>query len=245
LPLVLAPLLVLSLGASDPFALSEQVDISALAASGILLGASQLWTQPAPASPPSPKDLWPIDRVALKSASAGADWASTVLQDALIVAAPLGLFAGGRGDSRLGLKLAFIEVEVLLASAAASQFVKAVAQRPRPGVYGGAARGGAAYESFYSGHTSVSFAAVVGAATLYTSTFPGDRVMPWVFLAGAGAAASVGVLRVAAGKHFPTDVLVGAAAGSLIGWAIPTLHRRSGILRLSAGPGGLGLQGRF
>ena len=40
-----------------------------------------------------------------------------------------------------------------------------------------------------------------------------------------GGAAAVGTLRVAAGRHFPTDVLAGAALGSLIGWLIPTVHR--------------------
>lgn len=243
--LAVVPFLALSLGASDPFAFSEQVDVSLLAASGILLGASQVWTRPAPSGPPAERDLWAVDRIALRRSSAGADLASTLLQDALIVAGPAGLFAAGRGDWRLGLKLALIEVEVLIAAASASQFVKAVAHRPRPEVYRGAAGGRASYESFYSGHTSVSFAAVVGAASLYCWAFPEDRVMPWVFAAGLGLAAGVGVLRVAAGKHFPTDVLAGAAAGSLIGWGIPALHRRSPELGLSVGAGGVWVQGRF
>jgi hypothetical protein len=33
-------------------------------------------------------------------------------------------------------------------------------------------------------------------------------------------------LRVQAGKHFPTDVLVGAAVGSAIGYFIPYFHRQ-------------------
>jgi membrane-associated phospholipid phosphatase len=39
-----------------------------------------------------------------------------------------------------------------------------------------------------------------------------------------GAATGVGALRVAAGKHFPTDIIVGAVLGSAIGWLVPTLH---------------------
>jgi len=37
-------------------------------------------------------------------------------------------------------------------------------------------------------------------------------------------APGVTALRVAAGKHFPTDVLASAALGSGIGWVVPTIH---------------------
>lgn len=32
------------------------------------------------------------------------------------------------------------------------------------------------------------------------------------------------MLRYEAGKHYPTDLIVGAAFGSLVGWGIPKLH---------------------
>jgi membrane-associated phospholipid phosphatase len=37
-------------------------------------------------------------------------------------------------------------------------------------------------------------------------------------------ALGVAALRVAAGKHFPTDVAGGAALGSSVGWLAATLH---------------------
>jgi len=37
-------------------------------------------------------------------------------------------------------------------------------------------------------------------------------------------ALGVSVLRVAAGKHFPTDVLGGAALGTGIGWLVAKVH---------------------
>jgi membrane-associated phospholipid phosphatase len=43
-----------------------------------------------------------------------------------------------------------------------------------------------------------------------------------------GTAAAVGGLRIAAGKHFPTDILAGAAVGSLVGYLVPRLHLRRG-----------------
>ena len=60
----------------------------------------------------------------------------------------------------------------------------------------------------YSGHTSTSFVL----ATSYVLSMSHKKGLGrfWPFIAAAG----VGAMRVAAGKHFPTDVLVGAVMGS-------------------------------
>ncbi len=64
--------------------------------------------------------------------------------------------------------------------------------------------------SMPSGHTSVAFAV----ATSYILMTRG-REKKWpAYLAGA-AAVSIGVLRVTGGRHFPSDVVVGAALGVL------------------------------
>jgi membrane-associated phospholipid phosphatase len=55
--------------------------------------------------------------------------------------------------------------------------------------------------------------------------------------------AGVGLLRIAGGNHFPSDVVVGAATGVGVGTAVPLLHRRRRALALVAAPGGLGLAG--
>ena len=68
----------------------------------------------------------------------------------------------------------------------------------------------------------------------------------------AGVSASVAVERVAAGWHFPTDVLAGALVGTTVGVVVPALHLRR--VRLmpeaisSAGGnlvGGLGVAGTW
>jgi undecaprenyl-diphosphatase len=61
--------------------------------------------------------------------------------------------------------------------------------------------------SFPSGHTAGSFAAAVALSGVY----PEDR--PLLLL----LASAVGVSRVYLGHHFPSDVLVGAAAGAAVG----------------------------
>jgi membrane-associated phospholipid phosphatase len=60
-------------------------------------------------------------------------------------------------------------------------------------------------------------------------------------IAGGG---TTGLLRVLAGKHFPTDVIVGAVAGSAVGLTVPFLHRRREV-SVGLFPGGLALLGSF
>jgi membrane-associated phospholipid phosphatase len=86
----------------------------------------------------------------------------------------------------------------------------------------------------------------------YTAVTLGARhhqtAWPWVVTGLAGGA--VATAMVLAGSHFPTDVMMGALAGTAVGVSIPVLHLRSSRrLRLSLArqPGGasLLLVGRF
>ena len=62
--------------------------------------------------------------------------------------------------------------------------------------------------SFFGGHTTFVFAVVVSGSTLFfMQGMPGA---PWVLGVGLAAAAFTGYLRMAANKHYLTDVLVGA-----------------------------------
>jgi membrane-associated phospholipid phosphatase len=75
--------------------------------------------------------------------------------------------------------------------------------------------------SFWSGHTSLTFSLAVSAGVVTTRR--GYRLAPAVWATGLTLAAMTGYLRIAADKHYATDVLTGAAMGSLVGWAWPTL----------------------
>jgi membrane-associated phospholipid phosphatase len=77
--------------------------------------------------------------------------------------------------------------------------------------------------SFYSGHTSSSFAAAVAAGTL--ADFHHLENRRWIWASGLTFATATGVLRVMADQHYATDVLTGMAAGGLAGWLIPKLHK--------------------
>ena len=119
--------------------------------------------------------------------------------------------------------------ESALTALALSGLATLSASRPRPFVYGTKAPEDVRNSpngslSFVSGHTTAAFA-------LSTSTFwtiyrrHGSGTYAWTTLGvGTALASSVGVGRVLAGKHFPTDVVTGAAVGAAVGTLIPALH---------------------
>ncbi|MGC4065723.1 MAG: phosphatase PAP2 family protein [Polyangiaceae bacterium] len=93
--------------------------------------------------------------------------------------------------------------------------------------------------SFYSGHTSVAFA--IAAASGTVASMRGYRLAPLVWATGETLAAVTGYFRIAADRHYASDVLVGAAMGSLIGFSVPYfLHRpttETSSVAISASPG--------
>jgi len=92
--------------------------------------------------------------------------------------------------------------------------------------------------SFWSGHTSLAFAALCASATLLTSKHLDDHPAPLFALWGGtiGAGIAVAMLRVQAGMHFPTDVIVGALMGSAFGVVIPALHRNRALSNIAIAP---------
>lgn len=79
-------------------------------------------------------------------------------------------------------------------------------------------------KSFPSGHTAHSFAAATFLTTVFSNMYPESPYRRTLAAASYGIASTVAVLRIAAGQHFFTDVLFGAACGTFIGWLVPHLH---------------------
>jgi membrane-associated phospholipid phosphatase len=75
--------------------------------------------------------------------------------------------------------------------------------------------------SFFSGHTTLAFAVATSAGMV--NTLRGYRLAPLVWGAGMTMAVSVGYLRIAADKHYFSDVMTGAVVGSIIGVGIPLI----------------------
>ncbi len=94
------------------------------------------------------------------------------------------------------------------------------------------------YRSFFSGHTSGAFT-VAGLMCMHHAYLPlygGGAREKLVCVASFAAAATVGMLRMAADQHFLSDVLVGATIGTLGGLGVPwLLHYSGGAKPLVAG----------
>ncbi len=95
-------------------------------------------------------------------------------------------------------------------------------------------------QSFLSGHTSASVAALVFLATIYEGYKPGTTMTKVFWVGGIGLGLTTGALRIFSGMHFPTDVLAGAVVGGIIGYMVPKLHEQEkvsvGIAPASAAP---------
>jgi membrane-associated phospholipid phosphatase len=153
--------------------------------------------------------------------------AGTLTVAGLALAAPATLL----GHERFGLAAndTVVIAEAGLTSIGVAALFETGVRRPRPFMYGTAAplsdrESTYGSLSFFSGHTAVAFS--ISVASYVTLSRLHSR---WRYVAlGAGLATStfVGVSRVLAGDHFPTDVIAGAAIGACIGWLVPSLHSR-------------------
>ena len=141
-----------------------------------------------------------------------------------VALAPLA-FAADSGDDVL-LDTFFV-VEAVALAQAVNQIVKFSLARERPFVhFGNYPEPDRSWDpddnlSFYSGHSSLAFSLAAAAGTV--SSLRGYRSAPWVWGAGMALATGVAYFRVAADKHYLTDVLTGAAIGTAIGVAAPRL----------------------
>ncbi len=105
-------------------------------------------------------------------------------------------------------------------------------RRPRPylyidGAYPDRRDTADATMSFWSGHVADLFAIGVTVAWTFTLRHGVRAASTWiVWTVLIGTASSVAVMRVLSGEHFPSDVLVGATAGTGVGLLIPYVHPR-------------------
>lgn len=163
--------------------------------------------------------LGALDATAHQDFSASAAAASDTL---LVVGltAPM-LLELGRADADTDRRLLAYGGGVA-ASGLVAAAMKALWRRPRPYNFNPspAARayarraGKDATVSFPSGHTALTFAAAASGGWIYASgsDVTSRRAAAW--FGGATVAGATAVLRVRAGRHYPSDVLVGAALGA-------------------------------
>ena len=128
-----------------------------------------------------------------------------------------------------------------------TNITKTLSHRARPYLYNesltvqerldvsGDHREGWGYLSFFSGHAASSFAAAMFVSKVFSDVYGPSAWSKALWGATFSAAALVAYARVEGGAHFPTDVFVGAAVGSALGYLVPALHRIGPDRALSLG----------
>ncbi len=236
-PLLLALLAPRPAAAAAPEPLHLDVTRSSLVTGALLTGALasgllQDWLTPARCRVcgAGGLDTWTRDQLRWRDGR-GAATASDVMLAGVPLAAAGALLASsfGAGDSRTALEDALMMVEATSAALLATQVAKLAVARLRP--YAWADPSGEhdpdSRRSFWSGHTALTFAAASAAGTI--ARLRGYGSWPWIMGLGLAGATATGWLRMAADRHWATDVAVGALVGTLAGVGMPLwLHARKG-----------------
>ncbi len=177
---------------------------------------------------------WPDRRVVGNASEAWRTVSHVGLYGAFLLTAGLDALdvfgaEGGGSWGELGTDLLVMQEATVVSGLLTSVFKYSV-RRPRPSQYSNAMPGRfGMFEhqlSFPSGHTSIAAAATVSYATTFGLRHPDS---PWRWAMYGLAALWTGMTaqgRVAAGMHFYTDVLAGAAIGTACGVLIPWMHRK-------------------
>lgn len=144
------------------------------------------------------------------------------------IAAPVALFAVGHfEENEKARETGLLGAEALADAVAVEQGLKFVFWRERPALDNSRGlffQSGAGWDSsFPSSHATLAWASAAVIADEYRS--------PWVQAGVYTLATGVSLTRVMGQEHFPTDVLVGSAAGWLVGHYVARSHHRHRVGR--------------
>ncbi len=205
-------------GLVAPAAAQERADstpvgygtVASVAGSGLAYAAPRILhihDGPPSCAPCDPGGVPAFDRWAIRPVHNDLSIVSTVT-----LAALAGATVWSRGLERAGVRRTAATIEAASWAIAAAELTKALTARNRPVLYTDDALGAVGHlesrRSFPSGHAAAAFA--IGVSYWLDGR---DRSLP-LRIAALSSAAGVAMLRVAAAKHFPSDVVAGAALGT-------------------------------
>lgn len=142
---------------------------------------------------------------------------------------PLVFFLTGKETRSDFLRLSFLYWETMSVTGLLGTGATYNVDRYRPYAYRSETpmdkrTGSIAKNSFYAGHVQVVAAPTFFIAKVYADYHP-DSKIKWLFYGLASAATGVtAYMRIRAGEHFPSDVLLGTATGALAGILVPHYH---------------------
>jgi len=146
-----------------------------------------------------------------------------------LLALPVISLVGQINDKDAWLTYGIMYAEAFFLTFGTKELLKNAIIRYRPYMYDGGIPDGKEddyYNSFPSGSTALAFLSAGFLSATFSAEYPNS---PWEIPVIAGVytlATGIAAFRIASGSHFLTDVLTGAAIGSLYGWVIPLLHKR-------------------
>jgi hypothetical protein len=161
------------------------------------------------------------------------DWDTTSDALLLIPALTTAFHVWNKGD--ILYDYGYVFSEILAGQLALNNWTKSLSRRERPYLYHGSPSEEEKdkYDnrmSFYSHHTSLAFAV----STYNYLYFSNENYSPSANLVlNYAPSVGVAVARVVSGKHFPSDVIVGAAMGSLVSYLTIKAHLPQNNLSLS------------
>lgn len=248
----------LPLVAQSPYSLTFKKELVFAGASGIAMGLGGWMYSQHPAFTIAElnaleiDDVFTFDRFATGNFSERADKASDVfLYGTPFV--PLLFLAGKKSRSHFG-QVIVMYGEAATLNVGLTVAIKSIARRPRPFLFNADVGEDlkltrTATTSFLSGHTSLTALNTFFAAKVFADFYPDSQWKPVVWSLGAAIPALTGYLRVAAGKHYLSDVVAGYALGGAIGILVPHLHKNKILkengISLQMGYNGINIRWQF
>lgn len=203
----------------------------------------------------SKEDVFFMDRFSAGYYSEKADKDSYIPFYGSFAVAPIVALIDKNQRSHYG-QISVMFIETMSAAAASFTIAAGLVERSRPLVYNTSIpveerQDKDEQRSFFAGHTAATAAATFFAAKVFSDFNPDSKLKPYVWTAAAIIPASVGYMRLKAGKHFLSDNLLGYGIGAACGILIPQLHKKTNTSNLSVAPvmgfnyQGMGLKYKF
>lgn len=231
--LILLCLLPSFLIAQSPYQINWKMDIPILVGGGAsLVTGTILSNNVSPVTMEfveslEPNDVNSFDRSAIYKTSSFARTSSDYLLFSS-VAYPFLLLADKQVRSSAGM-VGFLLVETALLSNGLTILTKSSFKRTRPFIYNldipfeDKVRHNSRL-SFYSGHANAVASLSFFTAKVFSDYHPDSKLKPYIWTLAATLPAATAFFRYKAGRHFPTDTIVGYIMGASIGYFVPHFH---------------------
>ena len=138
------------------------------------------------------------------------DTASTLITDSMLGASAVTYLVGCLGWRQHALSPGLSALTATGFAVLSSGVLKLSTNRQRPGAAGSTGEFWEGGNSFPSGHTTAAWTI----ASSLAHSYPRHR---WVKWSACTAAVAIGVLRITAHKHYPSDVMIGGTLGYVVG----------------------------